>query len=289
MPNKNSILLLQLKPKDREIAFGHLCLLGVTTWEEIQRGHQLELRVQIPDQLSPSALLKSIQARETSIKNPVFLSKSIEKIQDESWKNQYQKYLKPFTLPSPKGLKKTFTVDPREKDPKVLKENTLYIQAQLAFGTGKHPSTQLGALLLQEWLLENPGKSLLDVGCGTGILAMVGKKSGAGLVWAVDNDATALKIARQNFKMNHISGIILKNSISLVRKKFSLVIANIIASRLIDLKSSIIRGLRKDGTLILSGMTYGDVQDVKKAYKILQMSQRVNQKGWSALEFHPKK
>ena len=284
MLKNQSILILQLKAEDREIAFGLLYPLGFTTWEERKKRRELELRVQIPDNLSPSNLLKKIQAREKHLETKLFTHKKIHKIDDTSWIRRYHQYLQPFKLPTPSPKIPPLHVDPRGRVPKKLKKDTLYIQAQLAFGTGTHASTQLAARLLQNWIQDNPGLSVLDVGCGTGILGMIAKKRGAGLIWAVDNDPEALLMASQNFKINKTSGINLKNSLSKVSKKFSLVIANILATKLIKLKGPLLRCLRKDGTLILSGMTYSDVNLLKKSFHELQIMQRVNQKGWAALK-----
>ncbi len=138
----------------------------------------------------------------------------------------------------------------------------LEISAGLAFGTGAHETT---ALCL-EWLAEQnlSGKHLLDLGCGTGILAIAAMKLGASSVAAVDNDETALSIASENAAKNGVK-LSISNRLQL-ENQFDLVVANIYADTLIEYVDRVERILKPYGLLALSGILENQSEQVKKSY-----------------------
>lgn len=132
----------------------------------------------------------------------------------------------------------------------------------MAFGTGLHPSTRMVLELLED--LIRPGAEVLDIGTGSGILALAAAKLGAARVLAVDTDPVAVKTAMRNVKNNELSGVVKveKGSAGTLLEKapesgipsFDLVLANIVASVIIDLAPAIARLLRPGGKVIASGI-----------------------------------
>jgi ribosomal protein L11 methyltransferase len=275
------LLILKLNPKDREQALAWVIKNGINTLEEKLVGRELQLHLQIPPNTHPQSLAKKLS-------HPIFKGVFTKILKDESWKKAYQKYLTPFPFPAFPSPIPPLVIDPRGSYPKKPKLNTLIIHGELSFGTGQHPSTQLAGYLLQKALRENSISALLDVGCGTGILAMVAYRRGLRDIVAVENDPEARRVARNNFRGNKIRGVQIKDCLSEVRRRFPLIVANILATTLIDLKDEIASRLKKGGRLILSGRNYRDVPTVLQAYQGFRLRERKNQKGWTALWFERK-
>ena len=135
----------------------------------------------------------------------------------------------------------------------------------LAFGTGSHATT---ALCL-EWLdgLELTGKSVLDYGCGSGILAIAALKLGASRVLGIDIDPQAIAASERNAIRNGVAARLdLVTASAGVDEQYDFVVANILAGSLIDLASTIAAAVRANGKLTLSGVLAEQVERVTTAY-----------------------
>jgi len=134
----------------------------------------------------------------------------------------------------------------------------LVIPASLAFGTGEHATTAMSLRFLEElsrgW---KRGWSLVDLGTGSGILALAAKRFGAGRVTAIDVDPTAISIAESNARLNQIHGVTFR--LSDVRKWRSTHETNVITANLhSELLIEILSKLKRGGRLILSGILHRD-------------------------------
>lgn len=143
---------------------------------------------------------------------------------------------------------------------------SLKLDPGLAFGTGKHPTTDL----CLDWLGEQnlTQMSLLDFGCGSGILALAAAKLGAQPVVAIDIDPQALRATEQNRDANDISPdqLYVTTAKDIEDRRFSVVIANILAGPLLELRDQFVALLLPKGELILSGILSSQVDDIKAAY-----------------------
>ena len=125
----------------------------------------------------------------------------------------------------------------------------------MAFGTGLHPTTQMCLVALEE--LNPPGASVLDVGTGSGILAIAGAKLGAERVLAVDNDPVAVKTARDNVAANGVQDIVrvARGSLAGVSGSYDLVMVNILAKVIVEMAhTGLATRVRAGGTLIATGI-----------------------------------
>ena len=136
----------------------------------------------------------------------------------------------------------------------------------LAFGTGTHPTTAL----CMAWLdaQDMQGKTVLDYGCGSGILGVAAAKLGAKSVIAIDIDPQALLATRSNAERNEVSDLI---TTGLPREldddeRFDVVLANILAGPLVELAPIICQALRPGGILALSGILQEQATAVREAY-----------------------
>jgi ribosomal protein L11 methyltransferase len=123
----------------------------------------------------------------------------------------------------------------------------------LAFGTGAHPTT---ALCL-DWLDANltAGATVLDYGCGSGVLAIAALALGASRAWAVDNDPQALSATSANAALNRVSGRLFVGAPeSLPKVAVDVLVANILAAPLIELAPALTACLGRGGSLVLSGV-----------------------------------
>ncbi len=152
-------------------------------------------------------------------------------------------------------------VDPTCKLRHKKGETLIKIWPSAAFGTGDHPTTKLAAQLIVENL--HSIKSLLDVGCGTGILAIIAKKLGVQRVVAVDNDPVALEVAREFAARNRVKiDFLLSDLLSHVEATFDMVVANISTFFCIKLLGQIGKVSRKGTIVILSGIAEGEDEAV---------------------------
>ena len=137
-------------------------------------------------------------------------------------------------------------------------EVTIRLDPGMAFGTGLHPTTR-GCLEVLENII-SPGMSVLDVGTGSGILAIAAAQMGARPVLAVEIDPVAVSAARANMVMNHLESVIevRQGSVPLTHEtaQFDVVVANIIARVIADLSRPLAASLRPGGMLIASGIIY---------------------------------
>lgn len=165
-------------------------------------------------------------------------------------------------------------------------EVVLEMDPGMAFGTGLHPTTQLCVLALED--LAQPSMNVLDLGTGTGILAMIAAKLGMGPTLAVDNDENAIVAARRNVRANQLEDQIelRHGTLAEVEGTYDLVLANILAPVIIDMASAgLARHIRRNGTLVASGILEEQTEAVAQALQVseLHVVEKRQQGEWVAL------
>ncbi|HEY4298861.1 MAG TPA: 50S ribosomal protein L11 methyltransferase [Paraburkholderia sp.] len=146
-------------------------------------------------------------------------------------------------------------------DPDAL---VLELDPGLAFGTGSHPTTRL----CMEWLEQNvqPGQSVLDYGCGSGILAILAKKCGANPVIGIDIDPQAVESARHNSERNR-ADVTYGLPDDCPEGAFDIVVANILSNPLKLMASMLSSRVKPGGRIALSGVLARQAEDVARAYE----------------------
>lgn len=141
-----------------------------------------------------------------------------------------------------------------------------------AFGTGHHETTRLCLVWLEGWVeswRDSRARSLLDVGTGSGILAVAAVLLGAEHVMAVDNDPEAIEVAKENIELNGLSERVqtIEGSASNVSGRFDAVISNIQANPLIEMAKTLAERVAAGGRLVLSGILLEQRESVRAAYE----------------------
>lgn len=195
---------------------------------------------------------------------------TISETEDKDWMNNWKQFFKPFTVDDIL-IKPTWEEIPEGMEGKLLVE----IDPGTAFGTGSHETTQLCIRQLQKYLKK--GDKLLDVGTGSGILAITACKLGAGCAFGTDLDEFAVEAAIENVEVNHIS----KDTIKIITGDiigskavqdeagydYDIAVANILAPVIIALQGEIAKHLKPGAIFITSGIINTKEEEVKQAFE----------------------
>ncbi|RYX80249.1 50S ribosomal protein L11 methyltransferase [bacterium] len=184
-----------------------------------------------------------------------------EEIQTEDWATKWRENFPPLHI-GPFLIVPTWEESPASEGQTVLR-----LDPGLAFGTGQHPTTHLCLQLLAQELADKPNVSLLDVGCGSGILSLAAAKLGAHVV-ASDLDIWCVEATQENAEINGVSDNIeakLVADLDWVKSPFPFVIANLMSDLLIRLSTDLARSTEAGGTLVVSGISSPRANDVQAA------------------------
>jgi len=209
----------------------------------------------ITDDLTQVLLMLEVQRSSWDISGV-----KLEKLEDRPWVREWMDSFHPMQFGKRLWIYPSWTKPPDDASVKVL------LDPGLAFGTGTHPTT---ALCL-EWLdgEDLAGKTVLDYGCGSGILAIAAAKLGATSVMTTDIDPQALEATLENCRRNNISQDQVKTCMpeDLEDRTYDVVIANILAGPLVKLAPTLLGYLKPGGRLALSGILNEQSDMIELAY-----------------------
>lgn len=213
--------------------------------EEKKTNQTLYLKAYFADSIDVTVLKVAMKS------SPLVSSSEIITIDSEDWANNWKQHFSPFYI-APNILIKPTWESYLAKPEDIIIE----IDPGMAFGTGTHETTSLCASLLSEQRHLIKDATLLDAGCGSGILSIIAAKLGAAAVTACDNDPVALDVCRQNTHLNNCHSIVtFKHDLTAITSNFDLVVANILLNTLKSFKAEMTRQVKRTGLLILSGIT----------------------------------
>ena len=200
---------------------------------------------------------------------------------EEEWAETWKKAFKPFRLGSHMVIKPGWCECEIQEGDKVIE-----IDPGMAFGTGTHETTGMCVELVEKYI--KPGVTTIDVGTGTGILAIAAAHMGAADVLAIDIDRVAVRVAEENARINGFEGLIRCKAGDLlenVEEQADVVIANIIADVIIMMAEPVRRHIKDGGRFICSGISSERKQDVldeldRVGYTVLDVYERG---GWCAI------
>lgn len=174
-----------------------------------------------------------------------------EGVSEEDWAESWKKYYKPISLGK-------ITIVPAWEEYKAREgELILRMDPKMAFGTGTHETTRLVIELMQGIIKDTD--RVLDMGCGSGILAICASKLGAKECAAYDLDPVAVKVAKENVEADGATNVTcgtsdLFDSVDLSKGKYDIILANIVADIILRMLPDMEKYLADDGKIILSGI-----------------------------------
>ncbi len=201
---------------------------------------------------------------------------------DDEWETAWQKNWRA------QAIGQRLCVRPSFCDPLPDRDVDIVLEPGMAFGTGTHPTTRLCLEAVERYCLQQPPASMLDMGAGSGLLAIAALKLGANRVLAVDHDADSVAACRENAAHNHVQ-LQVELADTPPAERFELVVANILAGPLLAMAAPLAACVQQQ--LILSGLLCAQEQAICTAYEAcgLRLSGRATQHedgdDWLALHF----
>lgn len=234
----------------RDILLAEISDLPFESFEETTNG----LKAYVPENLYDKKLIGERISTFNYIK-----SYDIVEIEGVNWNAEWEKEYPPIMVENQCLIKAPF----HPNDPRFMFQ--VVIKPQMSFGTGHHDTTYL---MVKHLLSENIfNKVVLDMGCGTGVLAILADQKGANPVWAIDNDEWAYKNTLSNCLLNGTEFVSVRFGDKKVipNKKFNLILANINKNILKRDMSAYVDHMLKGAVLLLSGFFELDVDEIKLA------------------------
>ena len=237
-----------------------------------QDRHNEELRLQLESALGHLSLMVPVPLPQWRYVN------------DEDWAEAWKAHYRPLRIGSRLLVRPEWIAQEAAAD-----EVEIVLDPGMAFGTGTHPSTQLCLQALETRV--RPGDQVLDLGCGSGILAIAAARLGAASVLALDNDPVAVTAARQNIALNPAAArvCVQEGSLAALRcsgQRFDLIVVNILAHIITRFcEEGLAETLRPGGCGIFSGIINDQVEEVESALRRARLAPalRLQQDDWVAL------
>ncbi len=202
-----------------------------------------------------------------------------EQADPADWLEKWKEFHKPVTMGNlwigPPWLKE-------EADPE---KSALIIDPGQAFGTGGHETTRICLALLTGWVRDGGRGRLLDVGTGSGVLALAGLFLGLDSALALDNDPLALEAAQANARVNNLDAQVEVRNQELadIEEQFPLITANLTGMILKENSKDLVRLLAPGGNLILSGILIEETDDIRRIFRDLKFIKAIQIGEWTGL------
>nr|WP_221297935.1 50S ribosomal protein L11 methyltransferase [Rummeliibacillus stabekisii] len=183
-------------------------------------------------------------------------------VQEEDWATAWKQYYHPVKISN------RFTIVPSWEEYKPVESDELIIELDpgMAFGTGTHPTTVLSLQALEKYI--KPSSTVIDVGTGSGVLAIGAALLGVKSVHALDLDEVAVRSAKENVVLNKVENsinVVQGNLLDTVKEPADLVVANILAEIIMTFTNDAYSIVKPGGYFITSGIIEGKKEDVKKS------------------------
>lgn len=260
-------LVVTVDRVDVELAADDLWALGVVAVEERDApGAQVELWTSLGDDDSIGAAVGGLRWPWRFV--------TVDEAVSETWRAHAV----------PTWIGDDLVVHPAWLDPgDVGRAIAIPIEPGSTFGMGDHPTTTLSLRALRRVVVD--GSAVLDVGCGSGVLAIAACRFGAAAAVGIDISPAAVPITEHNAALNGVADRIMVSTTPLAELdgEFDVVVANILAPALVSLADDLVRVLRPDGTLIISGILVERHQHVLDALAPLRVVHRDDRDGWIAI------
>lgn len=271
-------LFLEIQEQYKNLFLDFVFDLGVDAIEEKGNGIYIRSEENLEEFAWAIEIFAQKLSQKFNLKENILLRKSIEKKENKDWVEEYKKGIKPILIDNI-YIHTTWQEE---------KENYLNIKINpaLAFGSGHHESTYGCVKFLQKFAKNNLRS--LDIGCGSGILAIVMAKLGCE-VEICDTDDLAIKSALENAKLNNVNfAQSWHGSVDKAEGLYDLVVANIIADVILILEKDIKKHLEDNAILILSGILDKYKTRIKEKFQDLELIDEMQINEWCSLVYKNK-
>ena len=199
----------------------------------------------------------------------------VGEVDEQDWANEWKKYYKPIVTPQITVVPTWINYTPSNE------EKVMRLDPGMAFGTGEHATTRM---CLE--LMDVKGKSVIDVGCGSGILGIGAELVGADSVYMCDIDPQAVEFAKKNALLNGVKAVVEEADLIEGERKADFIFANITADILMRLSRSIGKHLNEGGVIVLSGIINTRLDEVVECYESAGyvIIDRAEREDWRALK-----
>ena len=253
-----------------EILMAELIQIGFDSFTEEHDG----ILGYIPEELYNEELLKELPLLN---REEVSIQYTFEKMPNINWNEEWEKNFSPINVEDKVLIRAEF----HESDANM---HEIIIQPKMSFGTGHHPTTHL---MIQQMLdMELKDKKVLDMGCGTSVLAIYAKQRGAGETTAIDIDEWSVENSIENAARNNVELKISQGTAdNLGSEKFDTILANINRNILISDIPTYVSVLNDGGQLLLSGLCFFDVDDILEVCteQNLTLERKLQREEWVSL------
>ncbi|MFY9310212.1 MAG: 50S ribosomal protein L11 methyltransferase [Bacteroidia bacterium] len=269
-------LIVNVEPKEQgsDVLIAELSENGFESFVENDTGFSAYISKDIFDE----SVVKELFSNYASVFNVHFTIKTIEQ---QNWNKEWESSFSPIEVDGKCIIRAPF----HEAQKGFVYD--IIIEPKMSFGTGHHNTTQLMIQKLMK--LDVPGKSLLDMGCGTGVLAILAAMMKATAVTAIDTDEWSYENTIENINKNTVSHVdVYKGDVKLLAGKiFHIILANINKNVLLADMAEYHRALEKGGDLILSGFFETDISELQKqAEKLgMRLAESAVSSQWAMLHF----
>lgn len=271
-------LFLEIQEQYKNLLLDFVFDLGVEAIEEKGNGIYIRSNENLEDLAWAIKIFAQKLSQKLDLKEDILLRKTIEKKENKDWVEEYKKGIKPIIIDNI-YIHTTWQEE---------KENYLNIKINpaLAFGSGHHESTYCCVKFLQKFAKNN--LRALDIGCGSGILAIAMAKLGS-KVEICDTDDLAVKSALENAELNNVNFTkAWHGSVDKAEGLYDLVVANIIADVILILEKDIKKHLEDNAILILSGILDKYKTRIKEKFQDLELIDEMQINEWCSLVYKNK-
>ena len=237
-------------PENREILVALLAEIGYDSFMDVPTGLSAYIPANMFDGAATADALEPVSAIFEQLK---IESKSMP---DVDWNAEWEKSFTPITVDGKCRIRAPF------HDYDANYQLDIIIEPKMSFGTGLHATTTL--MIQQLFNLDVAGKSILDMGCGTGVLAIVAKKLGAQCVTGIDIDHWSVENAQENAARNNVEMTVVEGGVEAISGIFDIILANINRNILLEQMPVYSRSLPVGGVLCLSGFYASDLDIIKE-------------------------
>ena len=206
-----------------------------------------------------------------------------KRVRPENWQHSWKRFIKPSRVG-----KSFWVTPPWLTPPRFRRRRVIVIEPGMAFGTGTHGTTRA----CMEFLEVVRGRAgaekftVLDVGTGSGILAIAAAQLGAAKIYAIDNDPVALEVAAANLRANDVAEKVLlsEKPLNFIRQRFTVVVANLTAETIDGLAAALQKRVASNGYLILSGLLHRQAPAIARHFAgNFRVLERRRKREWTSL------